>query len=117
MDEVRGRKRTVNGVTIDTFEYDAEDFNILTAEAGTNGFQDGDSGHGCRTYIRIEDQGGTDIHVKPIRSCGEVSGVEITLGGDSELSTIIEALEFIVETLKEKAEETALRNSFGEYEE
>ena len=33
----------------------------LEVEAGTNGYQGGDSGHGSRTYLRLKDLGSTDI--------------------------------------------------------
>lgn len=78
--------------------------NIIEVKAGTNGFCGGDSGHGSRTYFSIADLGSTDITVNQLKvgRCGNV-GFEVILGGDCELSTIIEALKFITETLEEKA--------------
>ena len=75
-------------------------FNIIEVTAGTNGYQGGDSGHGSRTYIRIEDTSCTDIRVKKIEGDYTNGGVEIILGGDNELSSIIDGLEFIVNVLK-----------------
>lgn len=75
--------------------------NILNVEAGTNGLKGGDSGHGSRTYIRIEDLGGGDISANLIRNqYGDVRGVEISLGGDSELETMADAAKFIAEILQ-----------------
>ena len=73
--------------------------NFLEVTAGTTGYEGGDSGHGGRTYIRIEDASCTDIRVKPIENSGN-GGVEIILGGDCELSTIIRGLDFIVNVLR-----------------
>ena len=70
--------------------------NHLRVEAGTNGICGGDSGHGSRTYLSIIDAGGTDLRVNPLST-----GVEIVLGGDSELWTFIEALRFAADALQE----------------
>ena len=94
--------RKVHGIEIQTFSRDIVSCNLLRAEAGTNGFQGGDTGHGSRTYIRIQNLGGTDIHARPIGPFDD-DGVEIMLGGDCELDTMITALEFILKVLKEEA--------------
>lgn len=75
--------------------------NILEAVAGTTGFRGGDSGNGCRTFIRIKDLGSTDIRIKKTDSYDE--GVEIILGGDSELNTIIDAFRFIADVLEKQS--------------
>ena len=74
--------------------------NILRVAAGTTGFKGGDSGHGGRTTIEIEDLGNTDINFE-IKKNEKL--LRIKLGGDTELSTMIEGLEHIVETLKKKS--------------
>lgn len=93
--------RTVNGVTVKTFIKDIADFNILTVEVGTTGYKGGDSSHGGRTFFSVQDSGGTDIEVRRTENghdaCG---GFEVELGGDAELSTITQALEFILTVLK-----------------
>jgi len=73
--------------------------NLLRVAAGTTGKRGGDSGHGCRTIIEIEDMGSTDITIEEIKNIGN-GGVRITLGGDEELRTIMEALRFILRTLE-----------------
>ena len=78
--------------------------NVLEVEAGTNGFQGGDSGHGSRTYIRIEDMGSTDIRINPLGRDGD-EGFELFLGGDCELETMICALKFITKALEDGAKE------------
>lgn len=81
--------------------------NIMTFEAGTNGYQGGDSGNGSRTYLAIMDEGGTDIRVHALTDKYGCEGVEIILGGDHELQTIIEGLEFLAETLRKQSKEEA----------
>ncbi len=80
-----------------TYQAEIQSANILRASAHTNGPQGGDSGHGCQTIIGITDEGGTDME------CdwnAEKKSLTITLGGDSELETIIEAFEFIAKSLR-----------------
>ena len=43
--------RKVYGKEITTYTREIYSANVLEVEAGTNGFQGGDSGHGGRTYI------------------------------------------------------------------
>jgi len=75
--------------------------NVLRVEVGTTGFCGGDFGHGSRTFFKIKDEGGTALFVN-----GEESEeVEIALGGDTELATFIEGLEFALKVLKEQSEE------------
>ena len=84
--------------------YKKEIASALEVKAGTTGFRGGDSGHGCRTYFSIKDLGGTDITIHPTRSYdySGYDGVEVLLGGDCELSTIIESLKFIIQVLEEE---------------
>ena len=105
MYEVKSKIRRIKGVEVETWEREIIDANILSVEAGTNGYQGGDTGRGCRTYIRISDEGSTDIHAKVIENrYGDTMGIEISLGGDAELATIIEALKFITKVLEEGQE-------------
>ena len=56
MYEVTERRRKLeDGTEITTYTREVISCNILQVEAGTNGFQGGDSGHGSRTYFRIKD--------------------------------------------------------------
>jgi len=108
MYEVTSRTRKVNGVDVETWEREIIDANILSIEAGTTGYQGGDTGHGGRTFIRISDEGSTDIDARVITDrYGGTRSIEIALGGDAELSTIIEAFKFITKVL-EDGRETAL---------
>lgn len=105
MYEVASKTRRIKGVDVETWEREIIDANILSVEAGTNGYQGGDTGHGGRTYIRISDEGGTDISAKVLKDrYGDTTGIEIALGGDAELSTMIEALKFITKVLEEGRE-------------
>ena len=77
------------------------DFNVLEVEVGTTGYKGGDTGHGGRSYIRIQDLTSTDIKIRKLgNKYGENKGVEIILGGDAELRTILRAFHFIAETLE-----------------
>ena len=91
MYEVREHTRKIDGMEIPTFTREIISANVLSVEAGTNGFQGGDSGHGSRTYFRITDCGSTDIHVNTHGYDGD-EGFEVFLGGDCELETIVRAL-------------------------
>ena len=74
-------------------------FNILEVTAATNGYCGGDSGHGSRTVISFRDLGSTDIRIRKIPGGFSDGGVEIILGGDSELTSIQEACKFVVRAL------------------
>lgn len=89
-----------DGVTITTFNCEIFGVNVMSVEAGTTGYCGGDTGHGGRTYFKIMDEGGTDITVNKLRSIGK-GGFEVLLGGDAELDTIIDALEFILQVLRD----------------
>lgn len=101
--------RMVDGKEVHTSAVEIWGSNGLIAEAGTNGYHGGDASHGCRTFVSIEDVGGTAIDISTFDHdaywLGGKTGVKIVLGGDSELSTFIEALEFIVQTLKTQSRE------------
>ena len=108
MYEVISGEREVGGRTVNTFKRVVCSANILEVEAGTNGYGGGDTGHGCRTYFRIQDLGGTDIQVRATHDCcGHEDGVVVALGGDCELATIIESLKFIVQVLQDQIQEYA----------
>ena len=94
--------RLVHGHEVSTYTREIVNCNILEVEAGTNGYQGGDTGHGSRTYFRIHDLGGTDIEVHALGQYGD-EGLEVSLGGDSELETIITALKFITRVLEDGA--------------
>ena len=76
--------------------------NCLGIVAGTNCPKGGDSGHGGRTYLRIENLGGTDMSVRLDKSglFNQVEAIEIMLGGDSECETLIDALKFALRILE-----------------
>src|SRR5258708_5745089 len=77
---------------------------LLEVEVGTTGLRGGDAGHGGRTYLRLEDQGSTDITVRPISSGTGSGGVELIFGGDAELENLIAGLQFALDVLEESRE-------------
>jgi hypothetical protein len=94
MFEIRENNRKLpDGTEIKTFSRDIINANILEVEAGTTGYMGGDIGSGSRTYFRIKD----------LASPSSDAGFEVVLGGDSELTTIIQALKFIVKVLDEES--------------
>ena len=104
MYEVISGEREVGGVAVDTYKRNIYSASVLEVEAGTNGYKGGDTGHGSRTYFRIQDMGGTDIQVRLTHdSRGHEDGVVVALGGDHELAGIIEGLKFIVKVLEEQS--------------
>lgn len=99
------RKMLRDGTELTTYSREVVSANILKVEAGTNGYQGGDTGHGSRTYFRITNEGGTDMSVKPIGDRYGFDGFEVTLGGDCELETMIRALKFITKVLEDESKE------------
>lgn len=97
MKDIKEKRRRLDvGTEITTYSHIVYGANSLEVEAGTTGLMGGDSGHGGRTYFSVKDAGATDIEVRNFSG-----GFEVTLGGDSELETIIRALRFITNVLDE----------------
>ena len=90
----------IDGYEFPVYKTEFDSFNSLEVTAGTTGYKGGDSGHGCRTFIRIKDTSCTDIQINKLTDGDRDEGVEIILGGDSELGTMIQGLAFILHVLK-----------------
>ena len=104
MYEIKENSRILkDGTELTTYARDVVSCNILEAEAGTTGYQGGDTGHGGRTYFRIEDAGSTDMEVHSY--VNKYGCPEVVLGGDCELETVIRALKFITKVLEEESAE------------
>lgn len=84
-----------DGRKLKVLQCDFNSCNILHVEAGTNGYHGGDGGHGGVTYFSISNGGGTGWDIN-----SGYDGFDVTLNGDTELSTIIQALRFIADTLE-----------------
>ena len=103
------RNRDVYGEKVTTWTRRVTCCNSLEVEAGTNGAQGGDWGHGNRVYLRLEDLAGTDwlckVDGREIRGlAGDGMEVELILGGDSELYTVKEALRWMISVLEAQSE-------------
>ena len=98
--------REVDGKMVTTWSRDVVSCNILEVEAGTNGYHGGDTDHGSRTYLRIKDQGCTDIHCTVKRNSYDdrANEIEISLGGDTELETMKEALRWMLSILEAQSD-------------
>ena len=72
MYEIKENSRILkDGTELTTYTRDVVSANILEVEDGTTGYQGGDSGHGGRTYFRIEDAASTDMEVRSyVNKCG-----------------------------------------------
>jgi hypothetical protein len=96
-------------IQIQTLSKQIRNINQLAIEVGTNAPCGGDSGAGGRTFLEIQDKGGTSWDFCVTTEDGEdhtfsnPNGLSITMGGDSELQTLIEALEFTLNVLKKQA--------------
>ena len=101
-------RREYDGIT--TYETEIISANALEVEAGTNGYHGGDSGHGSRTYIRIDDICCSDMTVSLTECNFGCKGFQIELRGDCELSTIIDAFKFVVEVLEDQIAEYGNQN-------
>jgi len=79
----------VDGIGVPVYSKEFAAASILEATVGTTGYKGGDSGHGGRTIFRLTNLASTDMRVKV-----EDDEVTICFGGDAELYTFIDALEF-----------------------
>ena len=106
MYEIKEKRRMLpDGTELTTYTRDVVSANILEVEAGTTGFMGGDTGHGGRTYFRIQDEGSTDMKINTYVDRYGCRGFEVCLGGDCELETTIRALKFITKVLEEESQE------------
>lgn len=105
MDLIDEKRRIIKGVEIVTYTCDIVSANMLEVEAGSNGYMGGDTGHGSRAYFRIEDTSSTDMEVRTFMSPYGNPGLEVLLGGDCELETMIRALKFITKVLEDSTNE------------
>lgn len=102
---MKTRTIQVDGVKVETISAEIVSANIIEVEVGTTGHCGGDTGHGGRTYFRIKDLASTDMNAKITgESCGNAGEVEISFGGDCELDTFIQALEFALTVLKNQSQ-------------
>lgn len=95
--KVKEKRREIDGNEVLTFIVELDGFCYTEVEVGTNGYRYIDTSFKSRTYIRIQDRGGTVIHTRKLYGAKE--GAEIILEGDAELSMIGSALRFIETTL------------------
>lgn len=105
MYSIEQKRKIINGVEITTYTRDIVSANMLEVEAGSNGYMGGDTGHGSRSYFRIENTASTDMEVRSYTNPYGNTGFEVMLGGDCELETMIRALKFITKVLEDSAKE------------
>lgn len=88
---------------LENYAAEFADFNVLSAEIGIIRPCDTNARGGAQTEIVIRDLSCTAISIEPLKDSmsGDDNGVKIVLRGDAELRTIIRALEWISERLRE----------------
>ena len=94
----------VDGHQFPIYKKEIDHANLLDVIVGSTGYQGGDSSAGCRTFLQITDRGSTDIRIKEVIRNGECIGVQLVFGGDSELETLIRALDFASTILKDQVD-------------
>lgn len=92
--------REIKGVEVYTYKKPIYGFNDLEVEVGTTGLRGGDTGKGGRTYFALRDLSSTDVNARAFVDRYGCTNIEIMLGGDSELRTFVEALEYAASTLR-----------------
>lgn len=93
----------IDGIKVDTYKQEIINHNVIEVEAGTTGPQGGASSWGCRTIMKIKNLGCTDMRPTGYSDDYGHSEFSIVFGGDSELETFIEALEFTLDILNEQS--------------
>lgn len=78
---IEKRKMLPDGTEISTYTREVISANILEVEAGTTGYMGSDSGHGGRTYFRIQDSASTDMEIRTFVDKHGCYGFEVFLGG------------------------------------
>lgn len=92
----------IDGIAVETIKKEIDSCNIIEVEVGTTGYCGGDTGHGGRTYFKLKDLGCTDMRLRIEQTGNHADEIEIILGGDCEMETFVEALEFAAENLRER---------------
>lgn len=86
----------------DVFSDSFTDVCILGVTAGTTGFKGGAAHHGGKTFVTLEDLGGSNMMVsidgsEYLRDAGKIT---VAFGGDAELTNFIEGLRFALSQLE-----------------
>lgn len=98
MYEVKRKVYEIDGTEIPLYERDVYDHNVLTVQAGTAGYNTpGAEKTSTKTVFSIRDNGCTNWDIATTQD-----GILVTMRGDSELVTMIKALEFILRVLKDE---------------
>lgn len=99
--EINGQVSSViiDGIKVPTMTTEFVNANCLEIQVGTTGKMGGDTGHGGRTYLRIENTAGSDLRSRIVANeehhdFDHTNRIEIILGGDSELDTFFECMQF-----------------------
>ncbi len=98
----------VDGIEIELVQEKFVSANIIRAGAGTTGYKGGDAGYGGRTIFTLKDESSTDLRCEINgHMIDDVTEVKIIVGGDAELTTLIQSLKFIVQTLERESKREA----------
>ena len=97
MYEISRKDVLIDDKHVPVYTRDVCNHNILTVTAGA--LSTGNDKWDTKTYIEFINNGGTNWNIETLT--GGSDGVRITLRGDAELDTMIEALEFSLEALRD----------------
>ena len=98
MNEVRVKKHILHdGTQINTYQ---SEIGAHVVEAGTTGYQ-GDNSENLNTFVRLESFDRNYFGGRTYVGQYGSPGIELVLGGDSQLADVIECLEFILRVLKD----------------
>ena len=78
MYEVREHTRKIDGMEIPTFTREIISANVLSVEAGTNGFQGGDSGHSASPTVAARTFMSTPTAMTATRALRSFSAVTVS---------------------------------------
>lgn len=97
-----GKTETEDGIEMDMIQAEIG-CPALNVKVATNGKQGGDSGHGGRTWIQIVEEENFDlIETWTINASDGSQGIDMLVGGDWELESLIKAFRFIADELEKR---------------
>lgn len=95
--------RCVNGIIVRTTRNESVyKRSVLETEAGTTGLRGGERDCGGRSYLRLKNLGGVDIHFRSLND-----GIEIATSGDASLVALLESLLFALDAMTDQVVSTA----------
>ncbi len=107
MKEITREMHELDGHSFEVYATNIFNCNVLEVAAGAGDDPlDDDAKRSTKSYIRIRDNGGTNMQYKILTdSLNRFEGIELEFRGGAELDTLIEGLEFMKQALVDAREE------------